>query len=514
MKVFNNPKIKRREEWMRGQKRQLSLQTSSLVVGFMVWVLISSLMPKIKLDIALTANQIALVTAVPVILGSVLRVFLGFWTNRFGARRMFFLSFIILLFPVFYLSTAKSFTDLIIGGLFLGMGGAVFSIGVTSIPKYFPKERHGFVNGIYGAGNIGTAVTSFSAPVIANHLGWENTIRLFLIPVILFAILNFLLGDRKEPKVDKPLLGQIKSVYRNEKLWFLSLFYFITFGSFVAFTVYLPNFLVSHFQLTSVDAGLRTAGFISIATIFRPFGGWLADKFNPFIILLFVFAGLTFSGVLLSFSPTITLYTVGCLTIAFCAGIGNGTVFKLVPYYFSKQAGIVNGIVSAIGGLGGFFPPIVLTIVFNLTGHYAIGFMSLAMFALASLVIIVWMYYIEKLSLETKVLEKVGQSLMVTDKQGKINKVNQAFTRVTGYEPEEVIGKKPSILQSGKHEADFYRQMWESIHKHGYWQGEIWNKRKNGENYLEWLTISEVKNDPGDVKYYLALFSDMNKKEG
>ncbi|MEH7119467.1 MFS transporter [Neobacillus vireti] len=498
---------------MQSQKWQLTLQTLSLVVGFMCWVILSSLMAKIKLDIPLTANQVALVTAIPVVLGSVLRVFLGFWTNRFGARSMFFISFLILIFPLFYLSIADSFSDLIIGGLVLGMGGAVFSIGVTSLPKYYPKEKHGFVNGIYGAGNIGTAVTSFSAPVLANAFGWHNTVRLFLVPVLLFALLNFLFGDRKEQRIHKPLIGQIKSVYKNEKLWFLSLFYFITFGSFVAFTVYLPNFLVTNFKLSTVDAGVRTAGFITLATILRPIGGWLGDKYNPFKILLAVFGGLTLSGVLLSFSPTITLYTIGCLAVAICAGIGNGTIFKLVPYYFSKQAGITNGIVSAMGGLGGFFPPLVLSVVFGITGQYAIGFMSLAMFSLASFVIVVWMYYLEKLNMETKILENVGQSMMVTNTKGIIEKVNHAFTRITGYKAEEAVGNNPNMLQSGKHGQDFYQKMWNSLREQGYWQGEIWNKRKNGEIYLEWLTISEVKNDAGEVKYYIGLFSDISEKK-
>ncbi|MCP1125609.1 NarK/NasA family nitrate transporter [Bacillus sp. 3103sda1] len=382
---------------MKNPNFQLRLQTSNLVMGFMVWVILSSLMPFIKADIALTAGQISLVTAVPVILGSILRIPIGYWTNRFGARKLFFISFIILLFPVFYISKATSMLDLIIGGLFAGVGGAVFSVGVTALPKYYPKEKHGFVNGIYGVGNAGTAVTSFLAPVLATSFGWRTTVQMYLILLAAFALLNFLLGDRNEKKVNTPLMEQIKGVYKNEKLWFLCIFYFLTFGSFVAFTVYLPNFLVSHFGLAKVDAGLRTAGFIVLATIMRPIGGWLGDKFNPFKILIFVFIGLTLSGIILSFMPSMHVYTFGCLLVAFCAGIGNGTIFKLVPMYFSKQAGIVNGLVSALGGLGGFFPPLILTILFQFTGHYAIGFMALSEVALACLIITVWMYSQEKL---------------------------------------------------------------------------------------------------------------------
>ncbi|MDZ3952059.1 nitrate transporter NarK [Bacillus thuringiensis] len=382
---------------MKSPNFQLSLQTSNLIIGFMVWVILSSLMPYIKVDIPLTAGQISMVTAVPVILGSVLRIPIGYWTNRFGARKLFFISFILLLLPVFYISVANSMMDLIIGGLFVGIGGAVFSVGVTSLPKYFPKESHGFVNGIYGVGNAGTAITSFLAPVIATSVGWRTTVQCYLVLLAAFALMNFLLGDRKEKKVNTPLMEQIKGVYKNEKLWFLCIFYFLTFGSFVAFTVYLPNFLVSHFGLEKVDAGMRTAGFIVLATIMRPIGGWLGDKFNPFKILIFVFIGLTLSGIILSFMPSMNVYTFGCLLVGFCAGIGNGTIFKLVPMYFSEQAGIVNGLVSALGGLGGFFPPLILTLLFQLTGHYAIGFMALSEVALACLIITVWMYSQEKL---------------------------------------------------------------------------------------------------------------------
>ncbi|MED2976702.1 MFS transporter [Bacillus swezeyi] len=497
---------------MKLTKIQLPLQTFSLIVGFMVWVMISSLMTYIKQDISLSSGQLSWVTAIPVILGSVLRVPIGYWTNRFGARRIFLISLLFLILPVYYLSLADSFADLLIAGLFLGIGGAIFSVGVTSLPKYYPKDRHGFVNGIYGAGNIGTALTSFGAPILANQFGWEATVRLFLIPLIILAALNFLLGDKHESKVKTALKEQIIDVYREEKLWFLSLFYFITFGSFVAFTVYLPNFLVTQFRLSEVDAGLRTAGFITICTLFRPLGGWLGDKFNPFKVLIIVFSGLTFSGILLSFSPTIALYTVGVLTVALCSGIGNGTVFKLVPLYFSKQGGIVNGIVAAMGGLGGFFPPLILTMVNQLTGHYAIGFMALSEFALASLIIVIWMFYSDKLRLADNIVESTGQGVMVTDTKGVIQKVNPAFTAVTGFKKEEAVGKTPRLLRSGKHDNSFYKAMWDELEKNGYWQGEIWNKRKNGEEYREWLTISAVNSDAGEVMYYAAIFSDVSQK--
>ncbi|EMT51483.1 nitrite extrusion protein [Brevibacillus borstelensis AK1] len=494
------------------KKIQLPLQTASLVVGFMVWVILSSLMPFMKESLSLEQGQIAWITAIPVLLGSLLRIPVGYLANRYGARLLFAISFLILLVPVYYISEATSAADLMIGGLFLGISGAVFSVGVTSLPKYYPKEKLGSVNGIYGMGNIGTAISSFGAPVIASYWGWSATVQLYMVLLAGFAALNLLLGDKAEPRVTVSLKEQIKSVYKNERLWFLSLFYFVTFGSFVAFTVYLPNFLVAHFELDKVDAGLRTAGFIVLATLARPIGGWLGDRWDSFKVLMVVFAGMTAAGILLSFSLSIQLYTVGCLVIAACAGIGNGAVFKLVPMYFSKQAGIVNGIVSAMGGLGGFFPPLMLTLLFNLTGHYAIGFMALSQVALCCFIIVMWMYYQDRLTLALSIVENTVEAIVVTDKKGTITFVNPAFEQVTGYKKEEVIGKNPSILKSGKQDRAFYDRMWKAIEEQGYWAGEIWNKRKDNGLFLEWLTISAIRNDVGEVKYYAGMFSDVTQQ--
>lgn len=479
----------------------------------MIWVIISSLLPYITEDIDVPANQVALVTAVPVILGSILRVPIGYYTNQFGAKKIFLISFIALLFPVYYISVANSYVDLLIGGLFLGIGGAVFSVGVTSLPKYYPRERHGFVNGVYGVGNVGTAVSAFGAPFFAEKIGWSATIQLYIILLAIFIVLNIFLGDSKEKKVKVPLMNQIKEVYKSEKLWFLSLFYFITFGSFVAFTIYLPNFLVENFGLEKTDAGIRTAGFIALATFVRPLGGWLGDRFNSHIILMFVFGGLTISSIILSFSPSLAWYSFGCLTIAFCAGVGNGVIFKLVPMYFHRQAGVVNGLVSAMGGLGGFFPPIILSLLFNITGHYAIGFMALSQFSLASLILVIWMYYKDRVDLANQVMHHTVEGIMITNKSGKIVSVNPAFTKITGYSEEEVTGETPSILKSGVQGPEFYRQLWHSIEKNGFWQGEIWNRRKDGQLYPGLLSISAIKNDGGEVVQYAGMFNDISNEE-
>lgn len=494
------------------KKLQLPLQTLNLIIGFMVWVILSSLMPFILEDIDIPTGKLAIVTALPVVLGSILRIPLGYYANVVGARIIFLVSFVLLLFPVYYISEAKTFVDLIIGGVFLGIGGAVFSVGVTSLPKYYPKEKHGFVNGIYGIGNLGTALSTFMAPVAATQFGWSMTIKLYMVLLLVFIVLNFFLGDRHETKVKTPIIEQIKGVIKNEKLWLFSLFYFITFGSFVAFTIYLPNFLVTNFDLSKVDAGLRTAGFIAVATFMRPVGGWLGDKFQPLVLLIATFVIYTGAAMLLAFMPSMGLYTVGCLAIAFSAGIGNGVVFKLVPMYFNKQAGIVNGIVSMMGGLGGFFPPIMLSWIYSLTGQYSIGFMLLSEVALASLVLVIWLYYSGKMALTAEVFNSTGQGILVTDIAGSIKSVNPAFTKLTGFTEDEVVGKKPSVLKSGKQGKDFYQNLWSDLKEKGMWQGEIWNKRKNGTEYLQWLNISAVKDDSGDHIRYVGTFTDITEK--
>ncbi|MFS4464379.1 nitrate/nitrite transporter [Staphylococcus haemolyticus] len=365
---------------------QLTLQTLSLVVGFMAWSIISPLMPYISQDIKVNPGQLSIILAIPVILGSILRVPFGYLTNVIGAKWVFFCSFVVLLFPIFFLGQAQTPGMLMLSGFFLGVGGAIFSVGVTSVPKYFSKDKVGLANGIYGMGNIGTAVSSFLAPPIAGIIGWQTTVRSYLIIIAIFAILMFIFGDKNEPKVKVPLASQFKKLSSNYKLYYLSLWYFITFGAFVAFGLFLPNYLVNNFGIDKVDAGIRSGVFIALATFLRPIGGILGDKFNAVKVLMIDFIMMIIGAVILGISSHIALFTIGCLTISICAGLGNGLIFKLVPSYFSKESGAANGIVSMMGGLGGFFPPLVITYVTGLTGSSHLAFILLAIFGILAFI--------------------------------------------------------------------------------------------------------------------------------
>lgn len=363
---------------------QLGLQTLSLVVGFMAWSIISPLMPFMSQDIKVSDVQISIIVAIPVILGSILRVPFGYLTNVVGAKWVFFSSFIVLLFPIYFLSLAQTPGMLMTSGFFLGVGGAIFSVGVTSIPKYFSKDKVGLANGIYGVGNIGTAVSFFLAPPIAGIIGWQTTVRFYLIFIAVFALIMFLCGDGKEPKVKIPLIAQMKDLFGNYRTYYLSLWYFITFGAFVAFGLFLPNYLVHHFTIDKVDAGIRSGVFIALATFLRPIGGMIGDKFNAVKGLMMDFIFLIIGAIILGVSDHIALFTIGCLMISVCAGIGNGLVFKLVPSYFSKESGTANGIVSMMGGLGGFFPPLIISLAKSLTGTSHLAFILLALFGVVA----------------------------------------------------------------------------------------------------------------------------------
>jgi NNP family nitrate/nitrite transporter-like MFS transporter len=373
----------------------LILATLAFAVAFVAWSLISPLARQLQADLGLDNTERAWLIAVPVLLGSLLRIPFGIMTDRFGGRKMYTGLLVFTLLPVAFLGVADSFWQYILGGLFLGAAGAGFAIGIPFVNRWFTPDKQGLALGIYGMGNIGTAVAVFSMPALVGAFGnRQGAFWFYLVPVAVMAAL-FWLFARDAPGLVKPKsLADSLSVLRAEPMaWLLSLFYFLTFGGFVAFANYLPTLLQEWFQLTPGDAGLRAAGFTVLATLARPTGGWLADKLGGQTVLGGVFAfgpvgALALAWLAGAAAPDLILATVFFLATAVGLGLGNGAVFKLVAQYFPKNTGLVTGIAGCAGGLGGFFPPLLLGMVKDNTGNYVLGFVFLAVFSAVCLGVI------------------------------------------------------------------------------------------------------------------------------
>jgi NNP family nitrate/nitrite transporter-like MFS transporter len=339
---------------------QLLLGTVSFAICFAAWGLISAFAPRFRELFHLTATQTALLVAVPVLLGALMRIVTGMLADRFGGRIVYAALMIAVAAPAYIVPTVSSYQKLLAVAFFLGLAGSSFAVGVGFVSRWFPPERQGGALGVYGLGNIGQSAAVFLGPVLALTLGWENIFRGMAALLILWGVAFYVLA-RNSPKTVRPSsVGAMVQLLSREKLsWVLSLFYFLTFGGFVAFSIYLPVLLKDQFGLRAADAGFRTAGFVVLATVARPLGGWLADKIGGARVLQVVFLGVVPFSLLMSW-PSMLPFTVGALGCAFLMGNGNGAVFKLVPEYFPKEVGTVTGLVGAMGGLGGFFPPLVL----------------------------------------------------------------------------------------------------------------------------------------------------------
>ncbi|MGD9630606.1 MAG: nitrate/nitrite transporter [Pyrinomonadaceae bacterium] len=369
-----------------GAYRALFLSTTAFAVSFAVWGLIAALAPTFSSLYELSATERSLLIAVPVLLGSIGRLFAGILADKYGGRNVFSALLAFAAVPAIAIGFSTSFTQLVIFGLFLGVAGTTFPVGVGFTSRWFPPEKQGTALGVYGMGNIGQSIAVFLAPVLALQLGnWRTVFFIFAGVTLLWGVVFYLSAENDRTTARPKSLGESLSVLRTSKTaWVLSLFYFLTFGGFVALALYMPTFLREIFSLTPTDAGARTAGFVILATLMRPVGGILADKVGGARVLMLVFAAIAILSLLLSFT-TIGLFTVGALGCAAALGLGNGAVFKLVPQYFSKETGTVTGLVGAFGGLGGFFPPLELGLVKDATGSYTIGFILLSGFALMCL---------------------------------------------------------------------------------------------------------------------------------
>jgi len=371
-----------------GSSRALFLSTTAFAVSFAVWGLLAALAPTFTQLYDLSGTEKSLMIAIPVLLGSVGRIFAGLAADKFGGRAVFTALLIFSAIPAVAIGFSTSFNQLLFFGLLLGVAGTTFPVGVGFTSRWFPPEKQGAALGIYGMGNIGQSIAVFGAPVLAALLGdWRTVFFIFAAVTLIWGIIFYLTARQSPTAVRPKTLAESLTPLKTSKIaWVLALFYFLTFGGFVALALYMPTLLREIFSLSPTDAGARTAGFVVLATLTRPIGGILADKFGGDRVLVVVFLAIAVLAVFLS-SASIVPFTVGALGCAAALGLGNGAVFKLVPQYFPKETGTVTGLVGAFGGLGGFFPPLELGLIKDAMGSYTLGFVLLSGFAMLCLAV-------------------------------------------------------------------------------------------------------------------------------
>jgi nitrate/nitrite transporter NarK len=363
--------------------RPLVLATASFALSFAAWGLVGGLASIFTSLYSLTASQTALLVAVPVLLGSLARLPMGMLTDRFGGRVVFTALLGFSSLAAFVVTLTTNYPALLVAAFLIGMAGSSFAVGAAFVSRWTPAARQGTSLGIYGLGTMGQSLAVFVGPVVAARWGWEavfyGTSALLLLWALAYAALARNPVGAARPASAAAMVAVLR---RSPTAWLLGAFYFLTFGGFVAFSIYLPTLLRAQFALTPADAGFRAAGFVMLATLMRPLGGWLADRIGGAQVLSWVFGGVSLFALLLVW-PSMVPFTVGALACAMLLGLGNGAVFKLVPEHFPKDTGTVTGLVGALGGLGGFFPPLLLGVFRDQVGVIWPGFVFLSLTAVS-----------------------------------------------------------------------------------------------------------------------------------
>jgi NNP family nitrate/nitrite transporter-like MFS transporter len=348
-------------------------------ISFMVWVLIGALGVYIARDFGLTASQKGLLVAIPILGGSLFRLPMGLLTDRIGPKRTGLLGQLLVLLPLFWgWLYGDDLSQLMALGLLLGVAGASFAVALPLASRWYPPQHQGLAMGIAGAGNSGTVLASLFAPRIAEVLGWHAVFGLALIPVSLTLALYALLAkDSPAQPAPRPWHTYF-SVLQEADTWWFNVLYSVTFGGFVGLASFLAIFFHDQYGLSKVMAGNFTALCVFAGSMFRPLGGYLADRFGGVRMLKMLFTAVAVLMLGVGFLPPLALVTILLFLGMVCLGMGNGSVFQLVPQRFHQEIGVVTGIVGAAGGLGGFLLPAFLGIFKDFTGSYGTGFFLFA----------------------------------------------------------------------------------------------------------------------------------------
>ena len=393
----------------------LWVSTLSFTACFAVWTIFAIIGIQIKTDLHLNDAEFGLLAGTPILTGSLVRLFLGVWTDQFGGRVVNLLVMLAAAAATYLLSFAHTYPQFLLAALGVGISGGSFAVGVAYVSRFYPKSRQGTVLGIFGAGNIGSAFTKIFAPMVMVAFGWTAVAQYWALGLFVMALIFFFttkddpdLVSRRESGVKAvPMLTQFAPL-RNLQVWRFALYYFFVFGGFVSLALWLPHYLVGVYSLDVRTAGLFAAAYSIPASLFRAAGGWLADRigarkvmyltFGVSLICCFLLAYPSASYVVDGVKGPIAFriatglvpFTMIIFVLGFFMSLGKAAVYKHIPVYYPDRVGAVGGVVGMVGGLGGFILPITFGFLNDITGIWTSCFMLLFVLVGSALL---WMHF-------------------------------------------------------------------------------------------------------------------------
>lgn len=388
----------------------LASSTFAFTICFAIWMMFAVLGIPIKTQLGLNETEFGLLVATPVLTGSLIRVPLGIWTDRYGGRIVFFLLMLAAVAPIWMIGYATEFWHFLVCGLFVGLAGGSFSVGTPYVARWFKQERRGFAMGVFGAGNSGSALTKFVAPAIIAAWGWQALPHAYA-ALMLGTALLFWFFSYSDPAHKAPTgvtFAQQMRVLKDPRVWRYCQYYSVVFGGYVALALWMTKYYVGEYGFDLKLAALLAACFSLPGGVLRALGGWISDKFGAykvtwwvmwvcwvcFFILSYPQTSMTIQTVEGSMGLDIglgpTLFTVLLFVVGVAMAIGKASVFKFISDDFTDNIGAVSGVVGLAGGLGGFVLPIMFGAVVDLTGIRSSSFMLLYGTVCVSLV---WMHF-------------------------------------------------------------------------------------------------------------------------
>ncbi|BAK76255.1 nitrate/nitrite transporter [Pseudogulbenkiania sp. NH8B] len=384
--------------------------TVSFTVCFMIWMMFAVLGIPLKQQLGLNETEFGILAATPVLTGSLIRVPLGIWTDRFGGRIVLFSLMIATIIPIYAMQFATQYWQFLVIGLFVGLAGGSFSVGTPYVARWFKKEQQGLAMGVFGAGNAGSALTKLVAPSIVAAWGWKMVPTVYAV-IMLVVALSFWLFSYHDPKhvvSSKVSLKQQLALMKNPAVLRYCQYYSVVFGGYVALALWMIHYYVGEYGFDMKHAAFLAACFSLPGGVLRAFGGWLSDKWGPFKVTWGVMWVCWVVFFLLSYPPTQmvvntikgpvsfdvrltpTLFTVLLFVVGVAMAVGKASVFKFISEEFPDNIGAVSGVVGLAGGLGGFLLPILFGALVDLTGVRSSSFMLLYGTVCVSLI---WMHW-------------------------------------------------------------------------------------------------------------------------